>query len=60
MPIKKGSVIRECKYGVFIESKVMDEPKKNDRGQLVFRSKTRSGHIINYQKHESSLEVVKE
>lgn len=56
--IKKGSVIREFKYGHCIESIVITEPVLNDRGQLEFKSKTSSGSVIDYMKSESSLEVV--
>ena len=58
--IKIGSVIREYKYGTCIESTVISDPVKNERGQLEFKSETKSGRVIDYMKHESSLVVVKE
>lgn len=53
--IVKGSIIREYKYGVYIESKVITDPIKNERGKLEFISETESGCKINYIKYESSL-----
>lgn len=60
MKIKKGSVIREYKYGYCIQSTVVTEPIKNERGQLEFKAETSMGSIIDYMKNESSLEIVKE
>lgn len=59
MKIKKGSVIREYKYGYCIESTVITDPIKNERGQLEFKSQTSAGSIIEYMKNESSLELVR-
>lgn len=59
MKIKKGSVVREYKYGCCIESTVITDPIKNERGQLEFKAETSSGSIIEYMKSESSLEVIK-
>lgn len=56
--IKLGSTIREYKYGVYIESKVITVPVTNERGQLEFQSVTKGGHVIEYMKHESSLVLV--
>ena len=58
--IKIGSVIREYNYGIYIESTVISDPVKNERGQLEFKSETNGGKVIDYMKHESSLVVVKE
>lgn len=58
--IKIGSVIREYNYGIYIESTVISDPVKNDRGQLEFKSKTNGGRVIEYMKRESSLVIVKE
>ncbi|PSV00431.1 hypothetical protein [Photobacterium kishitanii] len=58
--IKKGSVIREYKYGVFVESKVITNVILNERGQLEFTSETKNGHKINYIKSESSLTLMEE
>ncbi|CAM0077098.1 hypothetical protein VPHK391_0082 [Vibrio phage K391] len=55
--IKKGSVIREYKYGMCLESTVITDPFVNDRGQLEFDAKTKRGVIVEYMKHASSLEV---
>ena len=59
MKIQKGSVIREYKYGTYIESTVITEPIENARGQLEFKSRTHNGKIIQYQKHESGITVVR-
>lgn len=59
MKITKGSVIREYKYGTYIESTVITEPIENARGQLEFKSRTHNGNIIEYQKHESGITVVR-
>ena len=60
MKIKKGSVIREHKYGYCIQSTVITDPIKNERGQLEFKAENSTGSIIDYMKNESSLEIVKE
>ncbi len=60
MKIKKGSVIREYKYGYCIQSTVITDPIENERGQLEFKAETSIGSIIEYMKNESSLEIVKE
>lgn len=56
--IRIGDRIRECKYGVIIESVVITKPIKNERGQLEFKSKLDNGEVISYMKHESSLAIV--
>ena len=56
--IKIGSVIREYKYGTYIESTVISYPIKNERGQLEFKSETKSGRVIEYMKHESGFTIV--
>lgn len=56
--IKKGDRIRECKYGVCIESIVITDVEINDRGQSVFTSVTDSGVEIEYMKSHESLEVI--
>lgn len=58
--IKLGSVIREHKYGAYIESTVITEPITTEEGKLEFKSKTESGHVIDYLKNEDSLELVKQ
>ena len=57
--IVKGSVIREYKYGVYIESTVITEPITNERGQLEFISETKSGAKIEYMKYKQSLVLLK-
>ena len=59
--IKKGSIIREYKCGLFIESEVITDVT-NERGQLEFTAISNSnslvcgtGKVIEYIKHESSL-----
>jgi hypothetical protein len=60
MKIKKGSVIREYKYGHCIQSTVITDPIENERGQLEFKAETSIGSIIEYMKNESSLDIIKE
>ena len=56
--IKRGSVIREYKYGTYLESTVFTDVVKNERGQIEFKSITDSDTIIEYMKAESSLVLV--
>ncbi len=55
--LKRGDVIREYKYGTFVESTIVTDVVTNERGQAVFVSETTDGAKINYMKHQSSLEV---
>lgn len=52
--IKKGSVIREYKYGTYIESTVITDVEVVD-GKLKFISETKDGAQIPYLKYEDSL-----
>ena len=56
--IKKGDRIKECKYGVCIESTVITEVIINERCQSEFTSVTDGGIEIQYMKHHTSLEVI--
>jgi len=58
MRIKNGTKIREYGYGAYIDSTVITEPVKNERGQLEFKSQTSDGRVIDYMKRESSLEIL--
>jgi len=58
--IKKGHTIREYGYGVFVDSEVITEPIENERGQLVFKSVTKQGYVIDYMKSRASLEIIGE
>lgn len=59
MNIKKGSVIREHKYGTYIETTVITDPIISDKGKLKFMAETNCGKTIEYLKSKSSFEVVK-
>jgi hypothetical protein len=58
--ITKGTMIREHGYGTYIDSKVITEPVENERGQLIFKSETETGSIIEYMKHPDRLTILED